>query len=695
MADDSVKDIGNMLANAARELRSLSEESSSFKKNIENALLSSEGLQKKFGTAKNITEKMGKNLKVFYKMEQQLLQLQKKKFDNVFKGLDLEKKTVVATKGQQALIVALIKAKARLQSEAEKSLQKQLSLLKAQAIYHENTNSLSSKIAEKWEKMGGAKGVIMSGLGIIGSFIVETFKSIWAQLDKYLLPAWAEFERAIGDTNERTHRLKGEMVSMGRQFQRVGLNFHEGAKLVRDVAAGMGTLKFPDEIFDQSMRLNKIFGLSVESATRLQKAWLRSEGSLTGLNKTMKSADDLANEYLVPSSQIAQEWANNIDWIARFGTRNSMEMAKSTTKILDLSLSVKSVNAAFGKQMDTFDKTADVAAKLNAIFGTHINSYELMLQTDPAERMIMLRNELEKQGKSWDKISVFEKNVITTEMGVSDEMAQIAFASKDARSALEKYGKEQKKQADFNKRWEASLGRVREMVVNWPALMERLFRSIGGLIVRLFKLDDAFTPTLKGGQLFEKAMIGLSEGIDKMKVEPIMDLSSFVRDLDVKKMSDFGESISNVAKGLDYMTAPLRGIANIGKGIEWLFEKGEESHIVDTIEAGIKAQKKAGTLSKTYFEELKKQFPEYGGMIKRQQMAENMQDALITKKGEIIKFNQNDNIMATKSPISRTASGATATAGKGSAEQNIIIEAAPIYLDSRKIAEAVFRQSRK
>ena len=72
-------------------------------------------------------------------------------------------------------------------------------------------------------------------------------------------------------------------------------------------------------------------------------------------------------------------------------------------------------------------------------------------------------------------------------------------------------------------------------------------------------------------------------------------------------------------------------------------------------------------------------------------------DALITKTGEVIKFNPDDNILATKSPISRSAQGATAQAGKAaqSSEQTINIMPAPIYLDGTKIAEAIFRQTRR
>ena len=71
-------------------------------------------------------------------------------------------------------------------------------------------------------------------------------------------------------------------------------------------------------------------------------------------------------------------------------------------------------------------------------------------------------------------------------------------------------------------------------------------------------------------------------------------------------------------------------------------------------------------------------------------------DALITKTGEVIKFNPQDNILATKSSISKTSQGAVATAGKQSmAEQQIIITPAPIYLDSMKIGEALFRASRR
>jgi hypothetical protein len=75
-----------------------------------------------------------------------------------------------------------------------------------------------------------------------------------------------------------------------------------------------------------------------------------------------------------------------------------------------------------------------------------------------------------------------------------------------------------------------------------------------------------------------------------------------------------------------------------------------------------------------------------------------VQDALITKKGEVIKFNPRDNILATQSPVAQTKDGAVATAGgaqmAGGGYSGPSVVQVNLHLDGKKIAEQQVRLSR-
>jgi hypothetical protein len=70
-------------------------------------------------------------------------------------------------------------------------------------------------------------------------------------------------------------------------------------------------------------------------------------------------------------------------------------------------------------------------------------------------------------------------------------------------------------------------------------------------------------------------------------------------------------------------------------------------------------------------------------------------DALITNKGEFIKFSPKDNIIATQTPPTVTSTGVSATAGRPQQERNIpsTIQV-NLYLDSKKLLEEHVKLSR-
>ena len=66
-------------------------------------------------------------------------------------------------------------------------------------------------------------------------------------------------------------------------------------------------------------------------------------------------------------------------------------------------------------------------------------------------------------------------------------------------------------------------------------------------------------------------------------------------------------------------------------------------------------------------------------------------DALITKKGDFIRFDPQDNILATKSPVMQGPRGAIASAGSPMGSSGPQVVQVNLHLDGKKIAESQVR----
>ena len=364
----------------------------------------------------------------------------------------------------------------------------------------------------------------------------------------------------------------------------------------------------------------------------------------------MDEASVAAHKYQVPVNQIRRDLGDDLNLLARFGTRNRQVMLESAGRARTYGMSIKDINTSFGEQMDTFDKTSDIAAKLNSVFGTHINSYQLMLETNPVKRMEMLRKELLSQGKSWDKLNVFEQNVIASTLEVSKEQAALGLSSDSARKKLQKQADQQARTNKINKDWDKGLGNVKETLVALQPKLDKMLINVANIVSKLFGFESGN----KGIQDTAKTM---NEFLDNINIY-----------LETKFFKSPGGRFLAMLFGINDIDT--KNFSTLEKELKLGSAESLESKVI-----------KEGNKNSSF------NLPAYG----------HANDALVTKTGEVIKFNPQDNIIATKSPISRSAQGATATAGRGSGggDQNITITPAPIYLDGKKIADAIFRQTRR
>ena len=551
-----------------------------------------------------------------------------------------------------------------------------------------------------------ASGLFLAGSGLlVGGVLlaVAAFTQMYMFLDKKVLPATAQFNKQIGNMGESTAGLKKEMVGAGVQFEMLGKDFASGAAAVREFAAGMMLVgrarKELHEIVQTGLKLSEVVGLSAEQSGKLALFWEKSEGSLSGLNNTMNEASKVAHKYQVPVNQIRRDLGDDLNLLARFGTRNRQVMLESAARARTYGLSIKEVNATFGEQMDTFDKTSDIAAKLNSVFGTHINSYKLMLETDPTKRMEMLRKELVSQGKTWDKLNVFEQNVIASTTGMSKEQLALGLSSEDVRKKLQAQAAEQAKLHKVNMDWDKGLANVKETLLALQPKLDIILRSVADFISELFGFGPA-------GKNVESTAFKVGRALDGINDV----IRTATKEINVYK--DTWDSIfqpidsANADKMIELINKKNKSASDLLELQKNLQEKDVQDIMMrrlttyegkSALEAKNIISKFGSTYSQEKMKSLGKKETEKGQLGAGTGTRSSFkQDALITKTGQVIGFHPNDNILATKSPVKQTAGGATAVAGKGSSsDQNIVIMPAPVIIDGKVLAQIIFSQTRR
>jgi hypothetical protein len=85
-------------------------------------------------------------------------------------------------------------------------------------------------------------------------------------------------------------------------------------------------------------------------------------------------------------------------------------------------------------RFDTFEGAAQQAGQLNAALGGNfVNAMDLMMETNPADRFMMIRDALEQTGLTFDEMSYYQKQFYTNSLGLNSvgELAQIMSGDMD------------------------------------------------------------------------------------------------------------------------------------------------------------------------------------------------------------------------------------------------------------------------
>jgi hypothetical protein len=551
-------------------------------------------------------------------------------------------------------------------------------------------------------------------------------------LQKNVAPMMATLNRELGMVAGSKTRQQAER--MGNVFDEMGLGFAEGAKSVAAITKGMQGMNIPDSTMEIGLKFSHLLGMGAEEAGKLMFQFERSGQPVQNLEKAMLAAANSADRLGMPVNTIMKDMADAPEVMHRFGTANVMQFEKAATRARTYGMTIKDVNQAFGKTMDTFDSTSSVASKLNAVFGTNINSLRLMMEKDPSKRMEMVSKALKDQKVNYNALSPFQKNFLMQTLQINEQRLQMMTGTNAQREAIKKENKEKERAAKINQWWTKGIQNVRENIMNVDFELKNMMRSIANVVYKLLGYENAQEGTMEGVKGFKKLLsdiTGMFDTFAKTIDDPIFDLKGFLKDPG-KTLSQFGDYLKD-AKGFvvdlkeAFMTLKevLQSIAPLAKTTGEAFsfftgqsfldkqaendekrlaplEKNAQSAIALAQERKELGLKPGESLDAA----LRNQMPLEGIGWREGAGAMTVDDALITKTGKIVKFNPNDNIMAFQGGMPSGGSSpemkreimalrqAISELKDAYAKDTVKVEMAEVRMDGKKVGEAQIRLAR-
>ena len=286
-------------------------------------------------------------------------------------------------------------------------------------------NSIFAKMAAGGDDFikGFGKGVaaVVSPLNIMTSTIdkaVETTVFLAMEQDQ----AVVNFRRATGASGEFDSTIQNLERSLftagvsaaeaGQSVQTLFLNVSDFTEMseaqqaqLAETTAVLNELGVNADNTAQNLQFaTKALGMTTTEATRLQRELFTFAQNL-GV-----SADKIAQDFQKFGPQIAALGSEGVDAFKQ------LEMqAKATGLAIDELVNIT-------EQFNKFDTAAQAVGKLNAMLGgPFLNTLEMVNETNPAKRMELLKNAVDRAGLSFDQMDFYQRKAIASSMGLNEQ----------------------------------------------------------------------------------------------------------------------------------------------------------------------------------------------------------------------------------------------------------------------------------
>ena len=297
----------------------------------------------------------------------------------------------------------------------------------------------------------------------------------------------------------------GGFSETGLSAWRVFGTLAERMQYIRELATGMG-VAWSHMVTHMDMKkegghilaYQKGLGLAAEEMKGLYDRANAAGKPITQVGVEMtKYSYAMAKEFGLSAKEVSRDVGKAMKDVKHFGQMTVKEINVAATYARKLNIEFEKITATLDS-FETFDTSADNAAKLAQSFGANVDAFKMMEAQNPAEQMDMLRKAMFAAGKDADKMNRQELKLLATTVGMDEATAKQAFSFKNQGVALDDI----KKKANSVENAQMSQA---EAMKTLAGAIERMVKS--GALDKMSGFFDAFTKGLLAGVRSSPAFI--------------------------------------------------------------------------------------------------------------------------------------------------------------------------------------------
>ena len=264
-------------------------------------------------------------------------------------------------------------------------------------------------------------GDVITPMSIMSSTIdkvVEASVALALEQDQ----AVVNFRRATGASGEFDDNIRG----LERSLFTAGVSAAEAGQSVQTLFLNVTDFTNMSDaqqtqLAETTAVLNELGVAADNTAKNIQFATKALGMSTSQAEELQRELFTFAQDLGVSADKIAQDFQKFGPQIAALGSKGveafkQLEMqAKATGLAIDELVNIT-------EQFNKFDTAAQAVGKLNAMLGgPFLNSLQMVNETNPAKRMELLKNAVDKAGLSFNTMDFYQRKAIASSMGLNEQ----------------------------------------------------------------------------------------------------------------------------------------------------------------------------------------------------------------------------------------------------------------------------------
>lgn len=415
---------------------------------------------------------------------------------------------------------------------------------RAQEKQKTGTVSLGKEIDGLISRVGKYTSVI----GILSATIdgvVELYRN-WARLQGQITSGMGLATRALGGTERQMDSFRASVENFRGAFSDLQGDvdgYAESFRFMQEITLSLrrDVSTFTDEAREGMLEAAIGFNVGAEGAAELFR--LLETGVAGGRKSITDFGGDMirfANSISANASQLTSDFLAAKDSVAQFGSAGAETFRRAAMMANEFGFETRRIFDMM-KGFDTFGQASQNVNQLNAMLGTSLSSFELMMEQDPAKRLETIRRELFAQGQTWNTMSRQARQALSQITGQEESILARVFGEGRSLSEIEAEQERMARQAEEREMQRISnqemmndlLTRASIIFDTWDRNMQRIWNT----------LSQAFGPVF---QIIHDNIVSIAREFNGW-IENSEEGKQFIRDI-----SDSVQEVINGLRNVDW-----------------------------------------------------------------------------------------------------------------------------------------------